>query len=136
MKRIIILLILLSSVAVTFICINVYGETKETELCITFLKSYGWDAEKEPCEKSEVTIPAEFDEVYKSYNIIQKDAGLDLEPYKGKSGMRYTFVINNYPIDVGECVYGDVICIDGKPTAGDIKTNSMSGFMHSLKKIN
>ena len=84
-------------------------------------------------ESEEITIPKPFDKVYENYNEIQLRAGLDLTPYMGMSGIRYTYTVKNYPVYVGEEVRANVICIDGKPVAGDIMTVSLSGFMHSLE---
>lgn len=112
----------------------VFGKAGEANLCREFLNGYGWETEETAKESQEITIPKEFDEVYKNYNILQNEAGLDLLPYCGRSGTRYTYVVTNYPLDVGETVYANVICIDGQPVAGDIMTVSLSGFMHSLKK--
>lgn len=104
----------------------------DADKCAEFLSGYGWETEPEPHDREKVNIPAVFDEVYKSYNTMQLDAGLDLVPYAGRSGIRYTFIVTNYPTDVGEPVYADVIIIDGEPVAGDIMTVSIHGFMHSL----
>ena len=38
---------------------------------LDFLKSYGWECEPYPIEKSEVIIPDPFDLVYESYNKLQ-----------------------------------------------------------------
>lgn len=97
-----------------------------------FLKGYGWQTEESAIEKADVIIPEPFDLVYESYNKFQTEAGLDLEPYKGMRGVRYTYAVTNYPRDVGESVRANVICIDGEPVAGDIMTVSINGFMHSL----
>lgn len=106
------------------------GET-DTEN-ITFLKSYGWEVRLKSIEKAEVIIPDPFDLVYENYNKIQLEAGLDLRPYKGMSGVRYTYQVENYPKDVGETVRANIICINDDPVAGDIMTVSVDGFMHSL----
>lgn len=116
--------------AVTFTVFSKEGEISE---CVVFLNGFGWETDDKPSDSSDVFIPYEFDNVYKNYNIIQNDAGLDLTPYRGMKGVRYTFVVNNYPYDAGETVYANVICVDGKPVAGDIMTVSLRGFMHSLK---
>ena len=84
-------------------------------------------------DSEKIHIPEVFDEVYKGYNKIQSDAGLDIEPYRGKEAVRYTFEILNYPYNVGEKVYANVICVKGEPVAGDVMTVSVNGFMHSLK---
>ena len=113
---------------------TVFSRERTEEKCILFLSGFGWEIGSDQPVKENVNIPAVFDEVYKSYNRIQLEAGLDLAPYAGKSGMRYTFLVTNYPADTGEPVYADVIVIDGEPVAGDIMTVSISGFMHSLTK--
>lgn len=100
---------------------------------LEFLRGYGWEVESRAAEKADIIIPDPFDRVYESYNEIQLRAGLDLRPYMGKKGVRYTYIVQNYPYDVGEDVRANVICIDGKPVGGDIMTVSISGFMHSLK---
>ena len=99
---------------------------------VEFLKSYGWKTDARPIEREDVIIPDPFDRVYENYNKMQLSAGLDLTPYKGLSGVRYTYIVTNYPLDVGETVRANVICIDGEPVAGDIMTVSINGFMHSL----
>ncbi len=99
-----------------------------------FLSEYGWEVSDKCLESSQIIIPEPFDLVYESYNAMQLDAGLDLRPYMGKHGIRYTYEVTNYPIDVGEQVRANVIIIDGKCVGGDICTVSLDGFMHSLRK--
>ena len=97
-----------------------------------FLRGYGWEVTIKAVEKADVIIPKPFDRVYENYNELQLKAGLDLRPYMGMRGVRYTYIVENYPRDVGEDVRANVICIDGKPVTGDIMTVSLQGFMHSL----
>jgi hypothetical protein len=99
---------------------------------VEFLQSYGWLVDEKPIDEADVIIPNPFDLVYENYNKLQLEANLDLTPYMGKSGRRYTYKVTNYPKDVGEEVRANVICIDGNPVAGDIMTVSLQGFMHSL----
>ncbi len=113
---------------------TVFSNESDSGKCVGFLSGYGWEVEAKPCGSSDVNIPAVFDEVYKSYNAMQLEAGLDLSPYAGSSGTRYTFLVKNYPVDAGENVYADVLCVNGEPVAGDIMTVSINGFMHSLKR--
>lgn len=113
---------------------TVAGNADEIEIAHDFLKAYGWETEKRPADTEEVIIPAEFCEVYKSYNKLQNKAQLDLLPYRGMQGRRYTFIVKNYPLDVGETVYANVILIDKKAVAGDIMTVSLNGFMHALNE--
>lgn len=99
---------------------------------IEFLRSYGWEVKKKPIEKVEVIIPSEFDDVYNNYNKIQLQAGLNLENYKGKKGIRYTYEVTNYPKEISDTVRANIIIIDNTPVAGDIMTTNINGFMHSL----
>ncbi len=99
---------------------------------IEFLRSYGWNVGEHYIECADIIIPKPFDLVYERYNELQKEAGLDLTDYMGCHGKRYTYIVENYPEDVGEPVRADVICVDGKPVAGDIMTVSANGFMYAL----
>ena len=112
--------------------IRAHCSDPSADACRAFLKGYGWETDAEPTEVCEVFIPSEFDMVYTNYNILQKEAGLDLLPYRGMRGVRYSFTVTNYPVDAGEPVYADVLTVDGTPVAGDIMTVSIDGFMHSL----
>ena len=106
------------------------GETDTNNL--VFLKGYGWEVRTKSVEKEDIIIPKPFDRVYENYNDIQLKAGLDLRPYMGMKGVRYTYIVENYPKDVGEEVRANVICINNEPVGGDIMTVSIRGFIHSL----
>ena len=84
------------------------GETDTNN--IVFLKGYGWEVRTKSVEKEDIIIPKPFDRVYENYNDIQLKAGLDLRPYMGMKGVRYTYIVENYPKDVGEEVRANVIC--------------------------
>ena len=105
------------------------GETDTNN--IVFLKGYGWEVRTKAVEKEDIIIPKPFDRVYENYNDIQLNAGLDLRPYMGMKGVRYTYIVENYPKDVGEEVRANVICINNEPVGGDIMTVSIRGFIHS-----
>ena len=106
------------------------GETDTNN--IVFLKGYGWEVRTKSVEKEDIIIPKPFDRVYENYNDIQLKAGLDLRPYMGMKGVRYTYIVENYPKDVGEEVRANLICINNEPVGGDIMTVSIRGFIHSL----
>lgn len=106
------------------------GETDTNN--IVFLKGYGWEVRTKSVEKEDIIIPKPFDRVYENYNDIQLKAGLDLRPYMGMKGVRYTYIVENYPKDVGEEVRANVICINNEPVGGDIMIVSIRGFIHSL----
>ena len=93
------------------------GETDTNN--IVFLKGYGWEVRTKAVEKEDIIIPKPFDRVYENYNDIQLKAGLDLRPYMGMKGVRYTYIVENYPKDVGEEVRANVICINNEPVGGN-----------------
>ena len=110
-----------------------YLYEKDLDPNIEFLESYGWKVIDKEIETEEIIIPETFDNVYINYNNVQKEAGLDLTPYKGMKAIRYTYQVINYPIKTDEIVRANVICINNIPIAGDIMTVSINGFMHSLR---
>ena len=134
-KSISVILLLCLSVFVIGV-FTVYGDVTDKDKCLQFLTDYGWETDGDVTDLADITVPQTFDLVYESYNAMQLKSGLDLLPYRGKSGKRYTFIVTNYPVDVGETVYANVIVIDGKPVGGDIMTVSLSGFMHGLGENN
>lgn len=79
--------------------------------------------------KKTFTIPKEFDMVYNNYNAIQKEAGYDLSPYKGRECVMYTYEIYNHPF--GKC-NGNIIVYRGEVIGGDISSVNLDGFMTPL----
>ncbi len=98
---------------------------------VAFLEYFGWKVVSDPTEVSEVAIPAEFDEVYQNYNAIQKQQGLDLEGYKGKTVQRFAYLITNYP-DGKANVYAHLLICDNVIIGGDVASTELDGFMHGF----
>ncbi len=117
--------------SITALCVAFGGADHN----VAFLEDYGWKVNKDCIDKENIKIPEKFDDVYAAYNDLQKQAGLDLSPYCGKKGVRYTYLVENYPEKTDEPVRANVICVDAKPVAGDIMTVSLGGFMHSLNYL-
>lgn len=67
-------------------------ENSEEE--IKFLEQFGLTPDKLD-DRSKVVIPAEFNDTYKAYNELQKEAGLDLEKFKGKTAEKITYRLRN-----------------------------------------
>lgn len=107
----------------------------ENEKNIEFLNSYGWKAEPICIEQESFRIPDVFDDVYDNYNELQKLSGLDLSKYKGRSAIRYTYIISNFPIQADDEVRANVICVGGEPVGGDVMTVKLDGFMYSLSYL-
>lgn len=98
---------------------------------VAFLEYYGWSVDPEPISVQEITIPAEFDDVYNYYNEIQKEQGLDLSLYLGQSGTRYTFRVHNHPTYTVE-VWANVVVIENLIVAGDITIHTETGIIHPI----
>ena len=97
---------------------------------IAFLSQFGWKTDEDPLEVAEVIIPSEFDTTYTAYNELQKEQGLDLEPYKGVRAQRWVYSIGNYPghTDSGSDIRATLLILDGIVIGGDISSMEQGGF--------
>ncbi len=98
-----------------------------------FLAKFGWEVDETPVTENEIRIPDEFDKILKTYNEVQKQQGLDLTKYKGKTVTRYTYEIKNYPNYTGK-VYANILIYKNRVIGGDICSADVSGFIHGFKK--
>lgn len=110
----------------------VYDNIGSPEARRAFLAGFGWEVDEEHAEDESVVIPARFDAVYDAYNGIQKAQGLDLERYRGKSVMRYTYPVKNYP-DYDGTVYATLLIYKDRVIGGDVCSASADGFAHGWK---
>lgn len=94
---------------------------------IAFLSQFGWQVGPEPLEIKEVTLPQAFDEVYSSYNELQKQQGFDLLPFAGKVCRLWTYEVTNYP-DANP-VHANLLICDNLVIGGDISSTALDGFM-------
>lgn len=110
-----------------------YDKIKTAEDRLEFLRSFGWEVETKPIEEADVTIPAEFDKVFKAYNELQREQGFDLTKYQKKQVKRYTYRVTNYPNYSGE-VYLSILMSKNKVIGADICSADANGFIHGLQK--
>lgn len=94
-----------------------------------FLSSLGYEFSENYTEKT-FTIPFSFDMVYNNYNEIQKEAGFDLLPYRGKECIMYTYEIYNHPFGKANA---NVIIYEDEIIGGDISSVNLDGFMVPLQ---
>ncbi len=106
------------------------GGTNEER--IAYLESFGWSVESEPAQTREVMIPAQFDDVYTAYNVMQQAQGFDLKPYAGEVCTQYQYKINNYPGE--EEVYATLLVVGEKIVGGDVACSKLDGFMHGFAR--
>lgn len=106
-----------------------YSAKDEAER-IAFLQSLGYQTDVKYTEVREILIPEEFDEVFAQYNEIQRQANMDLEPYRGKRVKCWTYKLYNHP-EEGE-VYAHLYVYKDKIIGGDISSTALNGFMTGL----
>lgn len=139
-KRVIAFLILVVAVVGACIFLRSGGEKTEPQVYlggtneerVSFLESFGWKITVEPAETREVMIPAEFNDVYTTYNVMQKAQGFDLKPYAGQVCTQYKYQVNNYPDETE--VYATLLVYGGEIIGGDVACSRAAGFMHGFAK--
>ena len=122
-----------NSTATSKICGKYSISAKDNNERISFLNQFNLKVLPEPIEEIEINIPSQFNKVYEKYNDIQKENGLDLEKYKGKSCTKYTYKVLNYKNEKIE-VRANLLVLDGKVIGGDICSVDLDGFMHGFTK--
>ena len=109
------------------------AETQEEQ--ISFISQLGLSVEENPSEIKEILIPYDFDQTYTNYNEIQKQAGLNLEFYKGCTAKKWTYTVTNYPGYEGKnCIKVNLIVYRNRIIGGDICSVELDGFMKGLTK--
>lgn len=93
----------------------------------TYISSLGITNFSGQVKSKEIVIPREFPSVYTEYNELQKKSGFDLQKYKGKSAVLYTYFLEN-----GEAV--NLIVHKGQIIGGDISLNNKVLPLTSIEK--
>ncbi len=106
--------------------------TLDARLCC--LKNFGWEVDETSEVLREVSIPDPLDTVYIKYNALQAPCGLNLEPYRGRKAICYTYLARNFPYPVSEPVYINLLVCEGTLIAGDCMSNAIDGFMLPLDR--
>lgn len=110
-----------------------FDKVRNNDDRIQFLAQFGWEVSPAPIDEAEITIPKDFDKIMKTYNELQKQQGLDLSKYKGKTVTRYTYEITNYPEAQGK-VLANVIVYKSRVIGGDICSSDVNGFIHGFSR--
>ena len=102
------------------------ADTNEQRL--SFIEGRGHTVIDNPIDIKSVVIPEVFSDVYNNYNLLQKQAGFDLEPFKGKTAVLYTYSVLGYETEVRL----NLLVCDGIIIGGDISSVELNGFMNAL----
>lgn len=92
---------------------------KDDEQC-AFLEQFGLSPVKNT-DSCEVTVPTDFNDTYEEYNELQKEIGLNLEKFKGKSVQKVTYELKN-----SKTKYAVLLIYKGKVIGGHL-TNGEYG---------
>jgi hypothetical protein len=98
---------------------------------IDFLNKNGWIVKPDPVSKDEITIPAEFNEVYEEYAAFQREQGFELENYKGREVTLISYSVLNYP-GITENVTANMLMCDDLLIGGEITLDEENGFTEPI----
>lgn len=98
-----------------------------------WLREQGWEVDEEPAGAIEVLVPGKFDQIYESYNDIQKAQGFDISRYRGETVTKYTFLVKNYPQEP-EGVAANLLVYDGRIIGADLCSLELGGFLKGAKQ--
>lgn len=96
-----------------------------------FLSAHGYEVTADAESTAEFTLPKSLDAVLLGYNEIQKEQGLDLCKYAGKTVTRYTYLIPSYEGYEGK-VYANVIVYRSRVVAADLTGVGEKPFVKPL----
>ena len=96
-----------------------------------WLREQGWEVDPEPTGQLEVVVPQKFDQIYESYNDIQKAQGFDISRYKGERVMKYTYLVKNYPQEP-EGVAANLLVHEGRLIGADLCSLQLGGFLRGV----
>ena len=105
---------------------------KSNEDRIAYLESYGWVVRPEPIHSEELLIPEEFDDTYRNYLELQTGQGFDLSKYRGKTVVRYSYQILNYPTGEEDAQAG-LLVYKNRIIGGEVLSPRLDGFLHGLE---
>ena len=92
-----------------------------------FARDLGVTPDETAVSVKEIVIPEEFSDVYMKYNGLQRSAGYDLMPYRGRKATVYTYGVTD-----AEDTVINLIVSDGKIIGGDISSVRIDGEMKPL----
>ena len=96
-----------------------YGEVKTNDDRLAFIRQFGY-------------TPVS-DAVYEKYNELQRAQGLNLKKYQGKSAMKYTYLLEEYPGYEGRVLFTMLVYKD-KVIAGDVCGIDEAQFIHGFER--
>lgn len=94
---------------------------------VQYIATLGVKLKGDDFTQRQVTIPQKFSEVYNKYNTLQQKAGFNLQNYRGKEVVIYTYNTDSQ-------LLVNLISYKGKLIGGDIASPRIDGQMTALKE--
>lgn len=104
---------------------------KNNEDRVAYLEQYGWVVEEDPVSVEDIRLPESFDQSYEPYLSLQEDQGFSLQDYAGKTIIRYTYAVQNYP-GLKEGIWACLLLYKNTVIGGEIYCNQGDGFTQGL----
>lgn len=126
----------LFSLIIFLVIFSVFSvDSSVNAMIVEYVGNLGWQVNPSPMEISHFTIPAHFDAVFETYNTVQKNSGFDLDPFKGKRVVRYSYQLQNHIHSDDSRVFLGVLVYESRIIAGEISSTDGTGFMHALTEL-
>ena len=77
---------------------------------IGYFASHGWEVEE--ISEKEITIPADFSDVYEEYAVLQDKQGMPLREYAGRNARLFVYEVKNYSPDSKKMLAELLVCDD------------------------
>ncbi len=106
---------------------------KDTAARVEYLKTLGYSAMADSESHKPILLPAKFDEVYTSYNELQKEGGFDLSRHRGCEAELYTYNLSRF-YELKEAMANLIVYRD-KIIGGDISTLEKGGLCLPLLSV-
>lgn len=97
------------------------------------LQAMGYEVSSSQAQVREILLPADTDETFSAYNLLQTEAGYDLSPYRGRRVKCWTYTVTNYPGE--QAVQANLYVYKDKIIGGDVSSVLQGGFSHGLKPL-
>ena len=128
-----ILMILAAALATAgIIFLLFHADSKLDEKNREFLNSYGWQVEEKVVDICHLNIPNEFDEVFSAYRELCLEGGFDLDSYRGKPAIRYTYRVTNHKDSQRGLVHANLLLVKDTIVAADICSMEPGGFLQPV----
>lgn len=102
---------------------------------VSFIKSLGLEPDDNNSQSKTVKVPICFSDVYKNYNALQKQAGYNLEMYKGLTVTVYTYPVGKISADNDDDYYVNIMVYKNRVIGGDISSRNFYGEMLPLRVL-